>query len=114
MKNVVQENEKAISGAIKINEKEIQTHLDGLVWQTVENTQSGTSKRKLLTQAGNWNFPFPVCERCLLRYKSLSVIRRRKAVKDKTSSDRARKRHDIERASKKRKSRVHNFAYICF
>ena len=28
MGNVAQENEKAISGAIKINEKEIRTHLD--------------------------------------------------------------------------------------
>ena len=31
MENVAQENEKAISGAIKIDEKEIRTHLDGLV-----------------------------------------------------------------------------------
>ncbi len=29
MENVAQENEKAISGAIKIDEKEIRTHLDG-------------------------------------------------------------------------------------
>ena len=28
MENVVQENEKAISGAIKIDEKEIRTHPD--------------------------------------------------------------------------------------
>ena len=34
MKNVAQENEKAISGAIKINEKEIRTHLDGQVRQS--------------------------------------------------------------------------------
>ena len=38
MRNVVQENEKAISGAIKIDEKEIRTHLDGLVRQSVEDT----------------------------------------------------------------------------
>ena len=31
MENVAQENEKAISGTIKIDEKEIRTHLDGLV-----------------------------------------------------------------------------------
>ena len=38
MGNVVQENEKAIFGAIKIDEKEIRTHLDGLVRQSVEDT----------------------------------------------------------------------------
>ncbi len=38
MKNVVQENEKTISGVIKIDEKEIQTHLDGLVRQSVGDT----------------------------------------------------------------------------
>ena len=38
MENVVQENEKASSGAIKIDEKEIRTHLDGLVRQSVEDT----------------------------------------------------------------------------
>ena len=37
MENVAQENEKAISGAIKIDEKEIRTHLDGLVRQSVED-----------------------------------------------------------------------------
>ncbi len=36
MENVAQENEKAISGAIKIDEKEIRTNLDGLVRQLVE------------------------------------------------------------------------------
>ena len=36
--NVAQENEKAISRAIKIDEKEIRTHLDGLVRQSVEDT----------------------------------------------------------------------------
>ena len=38
MENVAQENEKTISGAIKIDEKEIRTHLDGLVRQSVEDT----------------------------------------------------------------------------
>ena len=38
MENVAQENEKAISGAIKIDEKEIRSHLDGLVRQSVEDT----------------------------------------------------------------------------
>ena len=38
MENVAQENEKAIPGAIKIDEKEIRTHLDGLVRQSVEDT----------------------------------------------------------------------------
>ena len=38
MENVAQETEKAISGAIKIDEKEIRTHLDGLVRQSVEDT----------------------------------------------------------------------------
>ena len=79
MENVAQENEKAISGAIKIDEKEIRTHLDGLVRQSVEDTlnallnaeadaicqasryqrspdrqdtRAGSYKRKLLTKAG--------------------------------------------------------------
>ena len=79
MKNIVQEKEKAISGAIKIYEKEIRTHLDGLVRQSVEDTlnallnaeadaicqasrhprspdwqemRAGNDKRKLLTKAG--------------------------------------------------------------
>ena len=38
MENVAHENEKAISGAIKIDEKKIRTHLDGLVRQSVEDT----------------------------------------------------------------------------
>lgn len=45
MKNVVQENEKAISGAIKIDEKEIQTHLDRLVRQSVEDTLNELSPK---------------------------------------------------------------------
>ncbi len=35
MENVAHETKKAISGAIKIDEKEIQDHIDGLVRQSV-------------------------------------------------------------------------------
>ena len=86
MENVAQENEKAISGAIKIDEKEIRTHLDGLVRQSVEdtlntllnaeadaicqasryqrsparqNTRAGSYKRKLLTKAGKVELHVP-------------------------------------------------------
>ena len=38
MENVAQETEKAISGAIKVDEKEIRDHLDGLVRQSVKDT----------------------------------------------------------------------------
>ena len=38
MENVAQENGKAISGAFKVDEKEIRDHLDGLVRQSVEDT----------------------------------------------------------------------------
>ena len=38
MDNVVQETEKTISGAIKVDENEIRDHLDGLVRQSVEDT----------------------------------------------------------------------------
>ncbi len=31
MENVAQKNEKSISGAIKVDEKEVMKHLDGLV-----------------------------------------------------------------------------------
>ena len=47
MKNVAQENEKAISGAIKIDEKEIRTHLDGLVRQSVEDTLNALLNARL-------------------------------------------------------------------
>ena len=85
MENVAQENEKAIPGAIKIDEKEIRTHLDGLVRQSVEDTlnallnaeadaicqasryqrspdrqdtRAGSYKRKLLSQfQKDWLFP---------------------------------------------------------
>ena len=86
MENVTQENEKAISGAIKIDEKEIRTHLDGLVRQSVEDTlnallnaeadaicqasryqrspdrqdtRAGSYKRKLLTKAGEVELHVP-------------------------------------------------------
>ena len=86
MENVAQENEKAISGAIKIDEKEIRTHLDGLVRQSVEDTlnallnaeadaicqasryqrspdrqdtRAGSYKRKLLTKAGEVELHVP-------------------------------------------------------
>ena len=38
MENVAQENEKSISGAIKVDEKEVMEHLDGLVRKSVEDT----------------------------------------------------------------------------
>ena len=86
MENVAQENEKTISGAIKIDEKEIRTHLDGLVRQSVEDTlnallnaeadaicqasryqrspdrqdtRAGSYKRKLLTKAGEVELRVP-------------------------------------------------------
>ena len=86
MENVAQENEKAISGAIKIDEKEIRSHLDGLVRQSVEDTlnallnaeadaicqasryqrspdrqdtRAGSYKRKLLTKAGEVELHVP-------------------------------------------------------
>ena len=82
MKNAAPETEKAISGAIKIDEKEIRTHLDGLVRQSVEDTlnaeadaicqasryqsspdrqdtRAGSYKRKLLTKAGEVELHVP-------------------------------------------------------
>ena len=38
MENVTQETKKSISGAIKVDEKEIHDHIDGLVRQSVEDT----------------------------------------------------------------------------
>ena len=38
MVNVAQETERAISGVIKVDEKEIRDHLDGLAFQSVEDT----------------------------------------------------------------------------
>ena len=107
MKNVAQENEKAISGAIKIAEREIRDHLDVLVRQSAEDTlnallnaeadaicqasryqrspdrqdtRAGSYKRKLLTKAGEVELQVPRYERCRLKHKSLSVIRQSKAV----------------------------------
>ena len=86
MENVAQETEKAISGVIKVDEKEIRDHLDGLVRQSVEDTLSallnaeadaichagsyqrtpdrldtraGTYQRKLLTKAGEVELKVP-------------------------------------------------------
>ena len=86
MENVAQETEKAISGAIKIDEKEIQDHIDGLVRQSVEDTlnallnaeadaicnasryqrtpdrldtRAGSYHRKLLTKAGEVDLKVP-------------------------------------------------------
>ena len=89
MENVAQETEKAISGAIKVDEKEIRDHLDGLVRQSVEDTlnallnaeadaichagryqrtpdrldtRAGTYSRKLLTKAGEVELKVPSFE----------------------------------------------------
>lgn len=86
MENVTQESAKAISGAIKVDEKEVLAHLDGLVRQSVEetlngllnaeadaicqasryqrspdrtDTRAGTYKRKLLTKAGEVELTVP-------------------------------------------------------
>jgi transposase-like protein len=86
MENVAHETEKAISGAIKIDEKEIQDHIDGLVRQSVEDTlnallnaeadaicnasryqrtpdrldtRAGSYHRKLLTKAGEVDLKVP-------------------------------------------------------
>ena len=86
MENVAHETEKAISGAIKIDEKEIQDHIDGLVRQSVEDTlnallnaeadaicnagryqrtpdrldtRAGSCHRKLLTKAGEVDLKVP-------------------------------------------------------
>ena len=86
MENVAQENEKSISGAIKVDEKEVMEHLDGLVRKSVEDTlntllneeadaicnagryqrspdrqdtRAGTYKRKLLTTSGEVELKIP-------------------------------------------------------
>lgn len=86
MENVAHETKKAISGAIKIDEKEIQDHSDGLVRQSVEDTlnallnaeadaicnagryqrtpdrldiRADTYKRKLLTTSGEVELKIP-------------------------------------------------------
>ena len=86
MENVTQKNEKSISGAIKIDEKEIGDHLNQLVRQSVEDTinslldaeadaicnatryqhspdrldsRAGSYKRKLLTTSGEVELTVP-------------------------------------------------------
>lgn len=86
MENVAQKNEKSISGAIKVDEKEVMEHLDGLVRKSVEDTlntllneeadaicnagryqrspdrqdtRAGTYKRKLLTTLGEVELKIP-------------------------------------------------------
>lgn len=86
MKNVTQETEKTIAGVIKIDEKEVMDHLDGLVRRSVEDainellnsetdaicnasryqrspdrqdTRAGSYKRKLLTKAGEVELNIP-------------------------------------------------------
>ena len=86
MENVAQKNEKSISGAIKVDEKEVMEHLDGLVRKSVEDTlntllneeadaicnagryqrspdrqdtRAGTYKRKLLTTSGEVELKIP-------------------------------------------------------
>ena len=86
MENVASESVKAISGAIKVDEKEVMAHLDGLVRQSVEDTinellnaeadaicgasryqrspdrqdtRAGSYQRKLLTKAGEVELTVP-------------------------------------------------------
>ena len=86
MKNVAQEREKSIVGAIKVDEKEVMDHIDGLVRKLVEDTintlldeeadaichagryqrspdrqdtRAGSYKRKLLTTAGKVELKVP-------------------------------------------------------
>ena len=86
MENVTQKTEKSISGAIKIDEKEIEDHLNQLVRQSVEDTinslldaeadaicnatryqhtpdrldsRTGSYKRKLLTTSGEVELTVP-------------------------------------------------------
>ena len=76
MENIAHETEKAISGAIKIDEKEILDHIDGLVRPSVEDTlnallnsactkSSGTSSRRQNGSAA-WSIgiaTFSICAR---------------------------------------------------
>ena len=86
MENVASESVKAISGAIKVDEKEVMAHLDGLVRRSVEDTlnellnaeadaicgasryqrspdrqdtRAGSYQRKLLTKAGEVELTVP-------------------------------------------------------
>ena len=94
MENVAHETKKAISGAIKIDKKEIQDHIDGLVRQSVEDTlnallnaeadaicnagryqrtpdrldtRAGSCHRKLLTKAGEVDLKVPPASESALR-----------------------------------------------
>ncbi len=107
MENVAQKNEKSISGAIKVNEKEVMEHLDGLVRKSVEDTlntllneeadaicnagryqrnpdrqdtRAGTYKRKFLTTSGEVELKIP-------RFRTLpfkELILRKKLVYNAT------------------------------
>lgn len=75
MENVAQKNEKEISGAIKIDEREIRTHHNGL---TRQDTRAESCKRKLLTKTDE---VFLICERLpfetqiIKRYKLSAAFR---------------------------------------
>ena len=101
------ENEKSISGAIKVNKKEVMEHLDGLVRKSVEDTlntllneeadaicnagryqrnpdrqdtRAGTYKRKFLTTSGEVELKIP-------RFRTLpfkELILRKKLVYNAT------------------------------
>ena len=106
MENVAQKTENAISGAIKIDEKEIRDHLDGLVRRSVEDTlnallnaeadaichagrykrtpdrldtRAGTYRRKLLTTAGEVELKVPRLRSLPFEKRSSSAIRQSKA-----------------------------------
>ena len=100
MENVAQKNEKSISGAIKVDEKEVMEHLDGLVRKSVEDTlntllneeadaicNAGRYQRspdRQDTRAGTYkaklNSKYLVFGRFLLKRKSSNGIRRSRAV----------------------------------
>ena len=48
MENVTQKNEKSISGAIKIDEKEIGDHLNQLVRQSAEDTEQPLTDKRII------------------------------------------------------------------
>ena len=65
IENVAQKNEKSISGAIKVNEKEVMEHLDRLVRKFVEDTlntferRSGCNlqRRPVSAKSGSTGYP---------------------------------------------------------
>ena len=59
MENVAQKTEKAIPGAIKIDEKEIRDHLDGLVRQSAEDTLNAllNAEADAICHAGRYQRP---------------------------------------------------------